>query len=755
MRLTCNFLRLLAICGAMSSGMLSAADTTKPNVVIVFTDDQGYRDLGCFGAEGFETPNIDRMAAEGRRFTNFYASQAVCSASRAALLTGCYSNRVGILGALGPQSRIGISDDEMTIAEVLKQAGYATAIYGKWHLGHHPQFLPTRHGFDDYFGLPYSNDMWPYHPGVRHLPMEERLKRWPHLPLIDGSKIVNPQVTPEDQTQLTTWYTQRAVRFIEQNQDHPFFLYVPHSMPHVPLYVSDKFKGKSEQGLYGDVIMEIDWSVGQILDTLKRTGVDDNTLVIYTSDNGPWLAYGDHAGSALPLREGKGTTWDGGQREPTVMRWPGKIPAGTQCDEVAATIDLLPTIAGIAAVDLPPNKIDGRDILPLMTGAADAKSPHEYYCFYWGKHLQAIRSGDWKLHFPHKYRSLKDKPGSGGVPGPYVQKETGLALYNLADDIGETTNVADQHPEVVARLQQYAEQAREELGDSAANVRGSGVRPPGRLRMSALIIEGQNNHKNWPETTQFMKRYLEETGLFTVDVVRTAPQGTDPNFKPDFSQYSVVVSNYNGAPWPEETMRAFEQYMKNGGGLVVVHAADNSFPKWPAWNEMIGLGGWGGRNETHGPWVYLDDQGKQVRDESKGGGGHHGRQHPFSVIIREKTHPITRGMPTEWLHEKDELYDKLRGPAVNMRVLATAFADPATGGSGRHEPMMMTIRYGKGRVFHTPMGHGNYSQECVGFITTLQRGAEWAATGNVTQPLPDDFPTADAVSKRAAAAVTK
>lgn len=736
-------------CLAMLFALIPAAygaRADKPNVVIIFADDQGYGDLGCFGSK-IETPNIDRMAKEGRRFTSFYVSQAVCSASRAALLTGCYSNRVGIMGALGPSARHGINADEMTVAEVLKQADYKTAIYGKWHLGHHKEFLPMQHGFDDYFGLPYSNDMWPYHPGVRHLPMEERLKRWPHLPLIDKNEIVNSKVTPEDQTHLTTWYTERAVKFIEDAKDSPFFLYVPHSMPHVPLYVSDKFKGKSKEGIYGDVIMEIDWSVGQILEALKRTGVDEKTLVVYTSDNGPWLSYGDHAGSAGPLREGKGTSWDGGQREPTVMRWPGKIPAGTECSELAGTIDLLPTIAAIADVPLPKNKIDGKNILPLMTEAS-AKTPHEYYCFYWGGHLQAIRSGDWKMHFPHGYRSLKvvdgkKVAGSGGTPNGYTQRKTDFALYNLADDIGEKNNVFDDHPKVVAMLKKYAHAARQELGDSATKKQGDGIRPAGRLKMKALIVEGQNNHKNWAETTPMMKAYLEQTGLFEVDVIRTAAKGTDPSFKPDFSKYKVVVSNYNGAPWPEETKKAFEQYMKNGGGFVSIHAADNSFPKWQAYNEMIGLGGWYGRNEKSGPYVYLDDNGKKVVDTSKGPGGHHGKQHPFTITVREPNHPITRGMPREWLHAKDELYDKLRGPANNMNILATAFADPSTGGTGRHEPMLFTIKYGKGRVFHNPMGHGNYSQECVGFITTLQRGAEWAATGKVTQKIPKDFPTAD------------
>ncbi len=267
-------------------------------------------------------------------------------------------------------------------------------------------------------------------------------------------------------------------------------------------------------------------------------------------------------------------------------------------------------------------------------------------------------------------------------------------------------------------------------------------------KMKALIVDGQNNHGIWPKTSKMMKQYLEETGLFQVDIATTKPKGTDESYKPSFKNYEVVITNYNGAPWPKATQDAFVDYMKNSGGLVVVHAADNAVGNWKAYNEMIGLGGWGGRNEKSGPYVYFNEEGKVVRDSSKGRGGHHGRQHPFAVVVRNAEHPITKGMPKAWLHEKDELYDFLRGPATNMKVLATAYASKEHGGSGRHEPMLLTVSYGKGRVFHTPMGHGDYSQECVGFIVSLQRGTEWAATGKVTQSIPKDFPTLDKVSKR-------
>ena len=267
-------------------------------------------------------------------------------------------------------------------------------------------------------------------------------------------------------------------------------------------------------------------------------------------------------------------------------------------------------------------------------------------------------------------------------------------------------------------------------------------------KFKALIVDGQNNHGVWPQTSQMMKKYLEETELFSVAIATTAKTGTDDSFHPEFKNFDVVISNYNGAAWPEATQQSFIEYLKTGGGFVVVHAANNSFGAWKEYNVAIGLGGWGGRNEKSGPYVYFDDQGKLVRDKSAGKGGHHGAQHPFLVTTRNSQHPITKGMPGQWLHEKDELYDMLRGPAENMTVLATAFASKERGGTGRHEPMIFTIEYGQGRVFHTPMGHGIDSQQCVGFITTLQRGAEWAASGKVTQKIPSDFPNVDEVSKR-------
>lgn len=458
-------------CGRSLRSASTDGESRLPNFVVVFIDDMGYADVGCFGAEGYKTPNIDRLADEGVRFTDFYAAASSCTPSRAALMTGCYPQRVGLPNVLGPRAKIGISDEEVTIAQMLKPLGYATACFGKWHLGDDPKFLPTHHGFDEYFGLPYSNDMWPRHP--------ETPKDYPDLPLIEGDKVI--QIDP-DQTQLTTWYTEHAVQFIEKNKDRPFLLYMPHSMVHVPLHVSDKFKGSSQRGLFGDVVMEIDWSVGQVMSTLKRLGLDGNTMVIFCSDNGPWLSYGDHAGSARPLREGKGTTFDGGQREPTIMRWPGRIPAGRVCREMASTMDILPTIARLTGAGLPDHKIDGKDIWPLIAGEKRAGSPHEAFFYYQGWALEAVRSGRWKLHMPHGYRTLAGRPGgTGGIPAKYEQAKIGEALFDLDTDISEQHNVAAEHPDIVARLQGLAFRMRQDLGDSTLKMTGAGRRPPGKV----------------------------------------------------------------------------------------------------------------------------------------------------------------------------------------------------------------------------------------------------------------------------------
>ena len=456
-----------------------------PNVVIVFTDDQGYQDLSCFGSPNIYTPHLDQIAADGLRLTNFYAAQAVCSASRAALLTGCYPNRIGIKGALFPQSKIGINPMETTLAEMLQEQGYKTGIFGKWHLGHLPKFLPNNHGFDEFMGIPYSNDMWPVdYEGNQVDKNHRKAKRYPQLPFFKNFDVVKEIKTLEDQAQLTTELTEAAVDFIERNKDTPFFLYVPHPMPHTPIAVSDKFMGKSDQGRYGDVIMEIDWSVGQIMNKLKEHQLDKNTIFIFTSDNGPWLNFGNHAGSASPLREGKGTAWEGGQREPCVVSYPNGIEGGRVIDTPMMTIDLLPTIAEITGAKLPELKIDGKSVWDIWTGKSN-KSPHDAYFFYYkSNELHGVRYNGWKLYFPHTYRSLNGREGGkDGYPVNYDMNEIDeIELYDLKNDISESKNVADQHPKIVLEIKSLADEMRKILGDKLLNIKGTENRPAGSVK---------------------------------------------------------------------------------------------------------------------------------------------------------------------------------------------------------------------------------------------------------------------------------
>jgi arylsulfatase A-like enzyme len=451
-----------------------------PNIVIIFTDDQGYGDVVTFGATDFATPNLDRMAYDGMRFTHFYCAQAVCSASRAALLTGCYPNRIGIAGALFPYSTNGIHADEMTIGELVKQQNYATAIFGKWHLGHHQKFLPLQHGFDEYFGLPYSNDMWPVDYSGEPVADDHRKSRFPPLPLIDGNEKVEEVSTLDNQNLLTQRYTERALEFIRSHKENPFFLYLAHSMPHVPLGVSSDYSGASKQGMYGDVIMDIDWSVGEVLRTLEELGIAENTLVVFTTDNGPWLNFGNHAGSTGGLREGKGTSFEGGQRVPCIMKWPGVIPAGRVCDRLSSTIDLFPTIAEITGADMPEHYIDGISILGLMRGE-DVNPRTQFYYYYGVNNLEAVRKDNWKLVLEHPYDSYEGLlPGNDGFPGPRRRDTSDYALYNLRRDPGERYDVKDLYPDVVREIELIVEQAREDLGDNLTGREGKRVREAGQ-----------------------------------------------------------------------------------------------------------------------------------------------------------------------------------------------------------------------------------------------------------------------------------
>ncbi len=471
--LNLRWLALLFSVAAMAwlpAGAAPVSQARKPNIIVILVDDMGYGDCGCYGSTKNRTPAIDKMAREGMRFTSFYSTSGVCSPSRSSLMTGCYPLRVGLhVSAKGcyvlvPGDNRGLNPSEITVAELLKQQGYATMCIGKWHLGDQPEFLPTRQGFDSYFGIPFSNDM-----GSE---VKSQTKGGlPELPLLRNETVIE---APVDQNGITKRYTEEAVAFVEKNKDRPFFLYLPHMQVHVPLRCGDLFRGKSSNGPYGDSVEEVDWSTGEILAALKRFGVEENTLVIFTSDNGA-----SGRGSNQPLSGGKATTMEGGMRVPCIMRWPGRVPAGGVCDEVAAMIDILPTVARLAGGSPPEDRvIDGKDIGDLVFGKTGAKSPHtEGFFYYFMDQLQAVRLGQWKL------RLLLD-PELEGFTGKSKGKAD-LRLHDLAADVGETRNVAAEHPDVVARLTELAEKARAEIGDHG--VKGRGQREPGHVASPKLL----------------------------------------------------------------------------------------------------------------------------------------------------------------------------------------------------------------------------------------------------------------------------
>jgi arylsulfatase A len=437
-------------------GRARAAEGRPPNVVIIFLDDSGWADFRPFGKTAYPTPNVERLASQGCRFNNFYVPQAICSASRSALMSGCYPGRTKVFGAHGPRAR-GLDPGFATMRQVMQAKGYRTAVFGKWHIGDQPETRPPVRGFDESCGLMYSNDMWEFHPQNPSAYAKYPLQFW------DNGKITIERVTKEHQPMLTTWYTEHAVDFIRRNKANPFLLYVPHSMPHVPLFRSEKFKDKSGAGVYGDVMMEIDWSVGEITKALKEAGVEENTLVIMTSDNGPWNSYGNHAGKT-PYREAKGTGFDGGVRSACIMRYPGKIKAGSVSTRALSTVDLLPTVAHLAGAPLPKNPIDGRNVWDLISNQPGAMNPHEFYPFSTGAVFEGVISGDgkWKLHLPHQYRTLV-KAGNDGAAGEYRQEKIELSLFDMEKDPFETKNVMDSFPEVAKRMVGYAEQHRQEF----------------------------------------------------------------------------------------------------------------------------------------------------------------------------------------------------------------------------------------------------------------------------------------------------
>ena len=443
----------------------------RPNIVLINCDDLGYGDLGCYGSPVNKTPALDRMAEEGVRFSDFYMAAPVCSPSRGAMMTGCYPRRIGFGSFEGrwvlfPGQPVGLSPDEITMAGLLKEQGYATMHVGKWHCGDQPEFMPVQHGFDKYYGLPYSNDM-----GI-----QKGREDYPPLPLMDGEEVLEEQ---PDQASLTERYVEQCVRFMRENRDRPFFLYFAHMYVHLPLYAPERFMEQSENGAYGAAVECIDWATAVLMDELKELGLDENTLVMFTSDNGSNARNG---ASNLPLRGQKGTTWEGGMRVPFIARWPGRIPAGTTCGELVTSMDLLPTLTGLAGGEVPTDRIiDGKDIAPLMFGEDGAKSPHEAFFYYFQDALEAVRCGKWKLYANRHNRKNR-------------RAETIGELYDLAADLGETTDVAEANPEVVKELTARVEACREDLGDGATGVEGANCRPVGRVENPDTLTHQDPDH---------------------------------------------------------------------------------------------------------------------------------------------------------------------------------------------------------------------------------------------------------------------
>ena len=440
---------------------------TRPNIVFILTDDLGYGDLSSYGSKTINSKNIDQLAKDGVKLTSYYAAQPVCSASRAAVLTGVYPNRIGIHNAFGPNSNSGINHSELTLAEMLKENGYSTGIYGKWHLGSKKEYFPTNHGFDEFYGILYSNDMWRWHP--------EYPEGYPEDLLLYRNESPIMEIT--DQSDLTKDITSESIDFIERNKNNPFFLYIAHPQPHVPLFVSKDFENITGNGLYADVITEIDYSVGRVLRSLEENGLTENTIVVFTSDNGPWLSYGNHSGSSGIYREGKGTTWEGGVRVPSIIKFPNKLKSRV-IDEPVMAIDWMPTFAELTNSKLSENKIDGKNIWPLLTGETHS-SPHEKLYFYYRvNELHSIRMNDWKIHFTRTYRSLNGRPG--GIDGIPVKYDMNVIeqneLYNLKNDPRELYNVYNEFPEIAKKMEELGERARNELGDNLSGKKGMGMR---------------------------------------------------------------------------------------------------------------------------------------------------------------------------------------------------------------------------------------------------------------------------------------
>ncbi len=552
---------LIFCAGLLATIFPANAASVRPNIVLIFIDDMGYGDIGPFGSKLNRTPNLDRMAREGMKLTSFYAAP-VCSVSRAQVITGCYGQRVSIPGVFGPGNKNGINAEEHTVAELLKAQGYATMCIGKWHLGDQPIFFPTRHGFDHYLGIPYSNDML----------RTARVNGKRVVPLV-RDEAVQELLTEDDQDGITSRYTDEAVKFITEHKSGPFFLYLPHNAVHTPIHPGAKFRGKSNNGRFGDWVEEVDWSVGRVLDTLRELKLDSNTLVMFSSDNGPWLVKGNDAGTAGPLRGGKGSTWEGGVREPTLAWWPGRIAPGSVCDAIAGNIDFLPTFVSVAGGTVPSDrKIDGKDISPLLLGKT-TESPHEARYYYSSYKLQAVRSGPWKL-------AIAPQNDGMGKTGPAVPASLDKPrLYNLDHEIGERTDVAAAHPDVVNRLKALAVKMAADLGEGKP---GPGVRPAGSVENPVMLYPSDEpgKKKSAKKTAKAAKggKKSAATSTGSLDALKLGDT-LAPDAAPQVANKAISISCEVESKSPNGVIVAhggvavgYAVHLKDGHVVFTVHA---------------------------------------------------------------------------------------------------------------------------------------------------------------------------------------
>lgn len=695
----------LASGGMARCGAAETHAPLRPNVILINCDDLGYGDLACYGAQDVRTPHLDRMAAEGMRCTDFSVTSPLCTPSRAALLTGRYPGRAGLAaGVLRPGSRHGLGPEEITLGEVARSAGYATGCIGKWHLGFERGMRPLDHGFGSYYGVLHNLDHWE----------TEAFEKEGGMPVLRGDAVEKRPAVPAEMTGL---YTAEALRFIRAHQGERFFLYLAHAMPHLPFDASPRFKGKSPRGLYGDVVEELDDSTGQILEELRKRGLAEKTLVLFTSDNGPERRT---PGSAGPLRGSKHTVWEGGLRVPFLAWWPGQVPAGKVCSEFLTSLEILPSLAALMGAEVPSGRVlDGGDASGLLLGRPGAASPRQALYSLYGfqaNRQEALREGRWKLHL-----------------------STPPQLFDLGADLGEAKDLAAVQPEVVQRLSEEARKLRVTLGSSLIRV---------------LVVDGFSNH-DWARTTSLIRGVLSAAGGFRVEVA-TCPaspaEAAAAPFRPALGRHDVVLVNCNslsnGGQWPEAFREDFVRFVREGGGVFVFHSANNSFAGWEDYDRIIGLG-W--RPAGGGIALRVGPDGKIERIPAGNGPGTAHGPRGDRLVHRLGEHPIHAGLPGEWMAAMIEVYTYARGPAEGLEVLSWA-EDPASGGRW---PVEWTVSYGQGRIYNSTLGHVWRGEEeppgfrCAGFQAILVRALKWLAKRPVDSPVPPDFPGKSRTSLRA------